>query len=139
MSTISSTDLTITDANVTNLKDASGNNGSTPLQISSGRAKIWATFDGTGTPAVTAQGGSSATGISSITDNTTGDYTFNFSPALTDVNWCGLTLGGGGSAYSQRGYEDATARTTSTWRTYWVDHVGTPQDTPNNNIAIFGN
>lgn len=134
MSTINATNV-----QATNVQDSSGANGSTPLQISSGRAKIWATFSGTGTPAVTAQGGSSTSGISSITDNTTGDYTFNFSPALTDVNWCGLTLGGGGSSYSQRGYEDGTARTTSAWRTYWTNEAGSPTDTPNNNIAIFGN
>ena len=137
MATLSNTDLTVTDVNCTNLKDASGNNGSTPLQISQGRAKIWATFDGTSTPAIDDQddGGS----ISSITDNGTGDFTFNFSPSLTDVNFCGLLTGGGAGAYSQRGNEETTARTTAAWRTFWVNHVGTATDPTNGNIAIFGN
>ena len=139
MSTLSSTDLTVADANITTLKSADGSNGSTPLQISSGRAKIWATFDGTGTPAVTAQSGSSASGISSITDGGTGIFTFNLSPALTDVNWCGLLNGGGATAYMQRGYEESAARTTSAYKTYWVNHSASSNDPTNGNIAIFGN
>ena len=138
MSTLSNTDLTVTDVNCTNLKDASGNNGSTPLQISQGRAKIWATFDGTSSP-ITIDDQDDGGSISSITDNGTGNFTFNFSPALPDVNFCGLLNGGGGSAYSQRGYEDSAARTTSAWKTYWVNHVGTATDPTNGNIAIFGN
>lgn len=49
------------------------------------------TFNGTGTPAVI-----SGHGVSSITDNGTGDYTLNFSPALPNANYqvftscCGL-------------------------------------------------
>jgi hypothetical protein len=52
MSTLSNTDLTVADANITTLKDGSGNNPSTPAEIISGRAKYWCIFQGTGTAAI---------------------------------------------------------------------------------------
>jgi hypothetical protein len=45
-------------------------------------AKAWVNFNGTGTVAIRAQGN-----VSSITDNGTGDYTVNFTNALTDANF----------------------------------------------------
>jgi hypothetical protein len=44
--------------------------------------RAWVNFDGTGTPAIRASGN-----VSSITDNGTGDYTVNFTTALTDINY----------------------------------------------------
>jgi hypothetical protein len=48
--------------------------------------RAWVNFDGTGTVAIRASGN-----VSSITDNGTGDYTINFTTALTDANYniCG--------------------------------------------------
>lgn len=45
-------------------------------------ARAWVRFNGTGTPAIAASGNAS-----SITDNTTGDYTVNFTTALPDANF----------------------------------------------------
>jgi hypothetical protein len=45
--------------------------------------KAWVNFNGTGTAAIRASGN-----VSSITDNGTGDYTINFTSALTDGNYC---------------------------------------------------
>lgn len=45
-------------------------------------AKAWVNFNGTGTVAIRASGN-----VSSITDNGTGDYTVNFTNALTDTNY----------------------------------------------------
>jgi hypothetical protein len=45
-------------------------------------AKAWVNFNGTGTPAIRG-----SYNVSSITDNGTGDYTINFTNALTDVNY----------------------------------------------------
>ena len=45
-------------------------------------AKAWVNFNGTGTVAIRASGN-----VSSITDNGTGDYTVNFTSALTDANY----------------------------------------------------
>jgi hypothetical protein len=45
-------------------------------------AKAWINFNGTGTPAIRA-----SFNVSSITDNNTGDYSVNFTTALTDINY----------------------------------------------------
>lgn len=45
--------------------------------------KAWVNFNGTGVVAVRASGNVS----SSITDNNTGDYTVNFTAAMTDANF----------------------------------------------------
>ncbi len=67
---------------VTTLKDTSGGNSSTTADIFSGRAKAWVNFNGTGVVAIRAQ-----YNVSSITDNGTGDYTVNFTNAMTDANY----------------------------------------------------
>ena len=74
---------TITTAKVTTIQDASGNNSSTPEQIEQGRAKVWVNFDGTGTPAI-----SDSLNASSITDNGAGNYTVNFTTAMSNANYC---------------------------------------------------
>lgn len=48
----------------------------------SGAAKAWVNFNGTGTVAIRA-----SFNVSSITDNGVGDYTVNFTNALTDANY----------------------------------------------------
>ena len=45
----------------------------------------WVNFNGTGTVAIRA-----SYNVSSITDNGTGDYTVNFTNAMTDTNYCVL-------------------------------------------------
>jgi hypothetical protein len=52
-------------------------------------ARAWVNFNGTGTVAIRASGN-----VSSITDNGTGDYTVNFTTAMSDANY---TIGGNGS------------------------------------------
>jgi hypothetical protein len=44
--------------------------------------RAWVNFNGTGTVAIRASGN-----VSSITDNTTGDYTVNFTTAMPDINY----------------------------------------------------
>lgn len=48
----------------------------------SGAAKAWVNFNGTGTVAIRAN-----FNVTSITDNGTGDYTVNFTNAMTDANY----------------------------------------------------
>ena len=45
-------------------------------------AKTWVNFNGTGTVAIRQSGN-----VSSITDNGTGDYTVNFTTAMTDADY----------------------------------------------------
>ena len=66
----------------TNLQDTSGGNSLTTAQIYNGAAKAWVNFNGTGVVAMRAN-----FNVSSITDNAEGDYTINFTTALTDANY----------------------------------------------------
>jgi len=45
-------------------------------------ARAWVNFNGTGTVAIIGSGN-----VSSITDNGTGDYTLNFTTAMSDANY----------------------------------------------------
>lgn len=45
-------------------------------------ARAWVNFDGTGTPTIRSSGN-----VSSITDNGTGNYTVNFTTAMSDANY----------------------------------------------------
>jgi len=79
----------MSEVRVTTLKDTSGNNSSTTAQIAVGRAKAWVNFNGSGAVAIRAN-----FNVNSITDNGLGDYTVNFSTALTDTNYsyCGAGM-----------------------------------------------
>jgi hypothetical protein len=59
------------------------NSGGTGSPAISGLAAAWVNFNGTGTVAIRA-----SSNVSSITDNGTGDYTVNFTTAMTDANYC---------------------------------------------------
>jgi len=50
--------------------------------VINGSAKAWVNFNGTGTVAIRA-----SYNVTSITDNTTGDYTVNFATAFADRNY----------------------------------------------------
>ena len=50
-----------------------------------GSAKAWVNFNGTGTVAI-----NGSYNISSITDNGTGDYTVNFTNAMSNANYSAL-------------------------------------------------
>ena len=67
---------------VTNVQDTAGANSLTTAQIYNGAAKSWVNFNGSGTVAIRA-----SFNVSSITDNGTGDYTVNFTTAMTDANY----------------------------------------------------
>lgn len=85
--------------------------GSDNFDSAGGNAvKAWVNFNGTGTVAIRA-----AFNVSSITDNGTGDYTVNFTSALSDANYC-MASSAGGSASSSSYLcikDNATPTTTS--------------------------
>lgn len=66
---------------VSNIQDTAGSNNSTPAAIANGIAKAWVNFTGS-TGSIRA-----SYNVSSITRNTTGDYTVNFTTALADANY----------------------------------------------------
>ncbi|ADD94772.1 hypothetical protein [uncultured phage MedDCM-OCT-S09-C399] len=67
---------------VATIQDTSGNNSSTPNQVAQGRAKAWVNFDGTGTVSI-----DDSFNVSSITDNSTGNYTINFTNAMSNAEY----------------------------------------------------
>jgi hypothetical protein len=58
--------------------------GSAPVYA----CRAWVNFNGTGTVAIRASGN-----VSSITDNGTGDYTVNFTTAMSDANYAVTGIG----------------------------------------------
>jgi len=74
--------LGITDGTIVNA-DINASAAITGTKISNlNDAKAWVNFNGTGTVAINA-----SFNVTSITDNGTGDYTVNFTNALTDANY----------------------------------------------------
>lgn len=124
--------------------DASGN-----FQFNSGYGSVataygcraWVNFNGTGTVAIRASGN-----VTSITDNGNGDYTVNFTTAMSDANYCivfGSVLASTTSATGSAGVygtfaAGASTKTTSAIRTMFGNSSsGVATDTAEANIAIF--
>ena len=99
-------------------------------------AKAWVNFNGTGTVAIRAAGN-----VSSITDNGTGDYTVNFTVAMTDINYS-YTIGIGpipGFPYiNSLTNNSVSAPTTSNFK-FCVNNAanGAQIDETYINIAVF--
>jgi hypothetical protein len=96
--TVGGTNITLNSGSV--LQDPPG---SAPSYL----CRAWVNFNGTGTVAIRASGN-----VSSITDNGTGQYTVNFTTAMTDADYCAVvsTENSPGAAY---GNLSNTAQTTS--------------------------
>jgi hypothetical protein len=96
-------------------------------------ARAWVNFTGTG--AVTINGSGN---VSSITDNTTGDYTINFTTAMPDVNYNVTT---GYSVNPSAGQKntfaiDIESQTTTTCQLYTISG-GAATDTSRVFVSIF--
>jgi len=92
-------------------------------------AKAWVNFNGTGTVAIRAAGN-----VSSITDNGTGDYTVNFTTAMTDINYSFIVSG---ELMTVFGY-GATAPTTTAYRfDARVPSTSASVDRAFINVAVF--
>ena len=97
-----------------------------------GSAKAWVNFNGTGTVAIRA-----SFNVSSITDNGTGDYTVNFTTAMTDANYCWSLGGAATTSFVVAVRADLAAPTSSTLRltSYNASFFGT--DAAYINVSIF--
>ena len=80
---------TVSTVKINTLQDESGNNASTTEQIAQGRAKIWCAFNQSTID--------DDFGVSSVTDNGTGNYTVNFSSNFSNTNYCAVATGGNGT------------------------------------------
>jgi len=99
-------------------------------------AKAWVNFNGTGTVAIR-----DSYNVTSITDQTTGDYIVNFASAMPTANYCMQLSCGGAAVIMIGGRGDfATSQTTTTCR------IGTRSSTSSQNwfdeelvnVVIFG-
>lgn len=90
-----------------NSAPALGNVGTAPVYA----ARAWVNFNGTGTVAIRASGN-----VTSITDNGTGDYTVNFTTAMSDANFASTVTVGGASLANALANTSGAAQTTTTVR-----------------------
>ena len=65
---------------VNTIQNTSAAHSSTPEEIAQGRAKAWINFNGKDTVAIR-----DSFNVSSLTDNSTGNYSMNFSTAMSNA------------------------------------------------------
>ena len=98
------TNKTLTTPNINSAQFATVD-GTAPLYA----ARAWVNFNGTGTVAIRGSGN-----VSSITDNGTGDYTVNFTDAITDVNYAvNITTSIQGTTSTNGGFIPTLSRTST--------------------------
>ena len=108
------------------------------------QAKAWVNFDGTfgSSPFTLANGGiRGAFNVSSVTDNSAGNYTVNFTEAMSDTNYViSVTVGGTSGTALLRILDDVTARTASAFRlgTFSIASTFPSTDASQVNCAVFG-
>ena len=117
---------------VTNIQDTSGNNSSTSEEIFEGRSKAWVNFDGSGTVAIR-----DSFNVTSITDNSTGNYTTNFTNAMANDDYAAIC---GYQASSSLTYVvNTVSQATGSVRHQFLNYAsGLALDQSIVNIAIFG-
>lgn len=100
------TESTITPAKLDDkIENKLNASGSAPIYA----CRAWVNFNGQGTVAIRASGN-----VSSITDNGTGDYTVNFTTAMSDANYAAVV--GGKNDQANNGYIVVMAITTGSVR-----------------------
>ena len=121
MSTIAATNLKNASSGSNNIVlNTDGTIGGTCLTQT---CRAWVNFNGTGVVAIRA-----SYNVSSITDNGTGDYTVNFTSALTDANYCIQGTCEGQSNMGTTNYAMYVSQHYSTNPTTAATRIGTFQD-----------
>lgn len=135
MSIVRINSLGITDGTIVN-GDINASAGITLAKLSGvNDAKAWVNFDGTGTVSIRG-----SFNVTSITDNGTGNYTINFTNAITDANYCALSSGSitnDTNATSSSSPVTANNLSTSTVRIRTAGSSNTLFDFLNVFVAIF--
>jgi hypothetical protein len=104
---------------------------STPVENAiNGSAKAWVNFNGTGTVAIRA-----SYNVSSITDNTTGQWTVNFANAMPDTNYV-VNVSSVRVATWADGGDEASTFTTGSVRVVHAEGT-TPVDTSIMLVSVF--
>ena len=139
--------MTVTINAVTSTGLVQTSDGSGVIKVQSNgvttNALAWVNFNGTTSPGtIRAQ-----YNVSSVTKNGTGDYTLNFTNALTDANYVpvcpSVLLSGTGITLSVANYartpNTEVLPTTTAFRFSTTNTSATAQDLANCYVAIFGN
>ena len=126
------TTLTATNLRATNFQDSSGNNGSTPAQIQKGRAKKWVIYGNDGSM-------NESFGVSSVTDNGTGNHTVNFAINFGNVNYAyALSVGRGtGSGFRAAIQEGTDGKATDKFQIKTRNSGGSQADTVEVSAVFF--
>ena len=105
--------------------------GTAPLYM----CRAWVNFNGTGTVAIRGSGN-----VSSITDNSTGNYTVNFTTVLVDANYAAIVGADNGvtgtTLWSCSSSVNGTP-TTSAFKIQTLNTSVTPADAPYVQVAVF--
>lgn len=113
---------------VNNIQDTSG--GATTLVSATNTAKAWVRFDGTGTPSV-----SMAYNVTTIGDRGVGEYTVNFTTAVsTATNYPMVATNSGNTFCSLVG---STTTTSVDVRGRTVASSPQPHDTASVSVVVF--
>ena len=121
-------------ANQSAVKTALNAGGSAPIYS----CRAWINFNGTGTVAIRSSGN-----VSSITDNSSGNYTVNFTTAMEDANYCftgSCDQEDASYFYIVQGFSGGTYSTSALQIEIASQNGGTTlhgRDTTTINIAIF--
>ena len=110
-------------------------NQTNPLQL----AKAWVNFNGTTATPSTIR---SSYNVSSVTKNSTGDYTVNFATAMADANYTTVASFGdtGNTAFAAASNVGFAVSTSSVRvRSLAVGASPSTQDADQANVQIFGN
>ena len=122
--------LNVTNAQLTTLKDASGNNPTTPADLVQGRAKCWVCFQGNSTAAI-----DEAFNMDSLSDTGTGTYTCNVITDFGSENYVAV----GAVCQSSRGVVSFDSLTSGVITiTTREGHTGTASDYGKVVCAAFG-
>lgn len=126
---------------VTTIQSNAGTQGVTQDRLYRGAATAWVNFNGTGSVSAN-QTIRDSYNVSSCFKNATGDYTVNFTNALTNANFSAVATVLGASFNTSESTQ-VTAQTTSSARVYVACDGGggatyTFQDASMVSIAIFG-
>ena len=117
-------------ANQPAVKTALNASGDAPIYA----CRAWVNFNGTGTVAIKDSGN-----VSSITDNSIGNYTINFTTAMADANYVVTNMTSNDATSAARGHggaslQDATPLTTSSVR---IEVAYGASGSPATNGAVF--
>jgi hypothetical protein len=100
------------------------------------KCRAWVNFNGTGTVAIRAAGN-----VTSITDRGTGQYTVNFTTAMSDANYGTLVTGQKNTGEDDDGYVmggvGTGGQTSSAVQVTMQNGSSGPDDLPQVSVAVF--